>query len=67
MHVATQSAASLTVAVPSRLYSTPSKSKPLAGLRIAVKDLFDVRGMKTSGGSRALFEMSERCCDAETN
>lgn len=37
----------------------PSKSKPLAGLRIAVKDLYDLRGMKTSGGNRALFEMSK--------
>ena len=59
MRVATQSAASLTAAVPSRLYSTPSKSKPLTGLRIAVEDLFDFRGIKTSGRNRALFEMSE--------
>ena len=59
LRVATQSAAGLTVAVPSRLYFTPSKSKPLAGLRIAVKDLFDLRGMKTSGGNRALYEMGE--------
>lgn len=28
-------------------------------MRIAVKDLFDLRGMKTSGGSRALFDISE--------
>ena len=56
---ATQSAASLTAAVPSRLCSTPSKSKPLTGLRIAVKDLFDFRGIKTSGRNWAPFEMSE--------
>lgn len=30
----------------------------MAGLRIAVKDLFDLKGMKTSFGNRALFEMS---------
>lgn len=44
------------VAVPSRLYSTPSTSKPLAGLRFAVKDIFHVKGVKTSGGSRAYYE-----------
>lgn len=48
----------MSVAVPSRLYFTPSKQKPLAGLRIAVKDLFDLKGMKTSFGNRALFETS---------
>lgn len=57
--MAAESAGGLTVAIPSRLYFTPSKSKPLAGLRIAVKDLYDLRGMKTSGGNRALFEMSK--------
>ncbi|KKZ66861.1 hypothetical protein EMCG_07467 [[Emmonsia] crescens] len=31
----------LTVGVPSRLYFTPTKEKPLAGLRIAVKDTQD--------------------------
>ncbi|BCR90953.1 uncharacterized protein ACHE_60839S [Aspergillus chevalieri] len=59
LRVATESAGGLTVAVPSRLYFTPSKSKPLAGVRIAVKDLYDLKGMKTSGGNRALFEISK--------
>lgn len=59
LRVATDSAGGLTVAVPSRLYFTPSKSKPLAGVRIAVKDLYDLRGMKTSGGNRALFKISK--------
>lgn len=44
---------SLTVAVPSRLYFTPTKELPLAGLRIAVKDTQDVRGVKTTGSSRS--------------
>lgn len=44
------------IAVPSRLYSTPSASQPLAGLRFAVKDIFHVKGVKTSGGSRAYYE-----------
>ncbi|KAM0463187.1 hypothetical protein ACHAPV_003314 [Trichoderma viride] len=43
----------LTIGVPSRLYFTPTKEKPLAGLRIAVKDTQNVRGVKTTGSSRA--------------
>ncbi|KAL9560862.1 hypothetical protein ACKAV7_015025 [Fusarium commune] len=52
------SAGGLTIAVPSRLYFTPTKEKPLAGLRLGVKDLYDLKGVKTSGGNRALYEMS---------
>jgi len=44
--------------VPSRLYYTPTPEKPLAGVRLAVKDNYDLKGMKTSGGSRALFEIN---------
>ncbi|KAL7924435.1 amidase signature domain-containing protein [Trichoderma austrokoningii] len=43
----------LTIGVPSRLYFTPTEEKPLAGLRIAVKDTQNVRGVKTTGSSRA--------------
>jgi len=43
----------LTIAVPSRLYFTPTEEKPLAGLRIAVKDTQDVRRIRTTGSSRA--------------
>ncbi|CAG8371447.1 unnamed protein product [Penicillium salamii] len=43
----------LTIAVPSRLYFTPTEEKPLAGLRIAVKDTQDVRGVRTTGSSRS--------------
>ncbi|KAJ5113150.1 amidase [Penicillium angulare] len=43
----------LTIAVPSRLYFMPTDEKTLAGLRIAVKDTQDVRGIKTTGSSRA--------------
>lgn len=52
------SAGGLTIAVPSRLYSTTTEDKPLAGVRLAVKDLYDLKGVKTSGGNRALFEMT---------
>ncbi|GKU07434.1 glutamyl-trna amidotransferase subunit a [Fusarium langsethiae] len=54
-----QSAAALTIAVPSRLYFTPSAEQPLAGLRIGIKDLFDMKGVKTSFGSKAWYEMSQ--------
>ncbi|CAG7975139.1 unnamed protein product [Penicillium salamii] len=43
----------LTLGVPSRLYFTPTEEKPLAGLRIAIKDTQDVRGVKTTGSSRS--------------
>ncbi|EJP61907.1 amidase-like protein [Beauveria bassiana ARSEF 2860] len=35
------------VAVPSRLYHTPTPEKPLNGLRVAIKDNIDVAGVKT--------------------
>ncbi|KAH7041373.1 amidase signature domain-containing protein [Microdochium trichocladiopsis] len=48
------------VAVPSRLYfPAPSVEKPLSGVRVGVKDLYDLKGLKTSGGSRAWFELYE--------
>lgn len=40
------------IPVPSRLYSL-NDDRPLAGYRVAVKDLFDMKGLITSGGSRA--------------
>jgi Amidase len=43
------------VAVPSRLYSTKTPSQPLAGVRLAVKDIFDIKGIRTSAGSRAWY------------
>lgn len=46
------------IIVPSRLASliTIGDSGPLAGLRFAVKDIFHVTGLKTSGGSRAYYQ-----------
>ncbi|KAF6833102.1 amidase [Colletotrichum plurivorum] len=46
----------LLVPVPSRIYSLHDP-RPLAGLRMGVKDLFDMEGVKTSGGSRVYLEM----------
>lgn len=58
LRAAISSAGGLTIGVPSRLYFTPTADKPLAGLRLGIKDLYDLKGLKTSGGSRALFDTS---------
>jgi Asp-tRNA(Asn)/Glu-tRNA(Gln) amidotransferase A subunit family amidase len=49
------------VVVPSRSYSSSKKvsNKPLLGVRIAVKDSFDVKGFKTTLCSRAWTEYHE--------
>lgn len=49
------SAASLTIGVPSRLYFTPTEEKPLAGVRIGVKDIYALAGVKRSNGNRAWY------------
>ncbi|KAF2751970.1 amidase signature enzyme [Sporormia fimetaria CBS 119925] len=41
---------------PSRSYYRHEPSKPLNGLRFAVKDVIDVAGLKTGNGSRAWLE-----------
>ena len=46
----------MTIAVPSKIYSSTS-AKPLAGARIAIKDIFSVAGLKTSCGSRAYYAL----------
>ncbi len=43
------------VGVPSRLYYTKSADQPLAGVRLGVKDIYDVAGVKTSNGNRAWY------------
>ena len=48
---------SLTIGVPSRLYYTPTAEKPLAGVRIGVKDIYDIAGVKTSCGNRAFYDL----------
>lgn len=48
----------LSVAVPSRLYyPEPSEDKPLSGKRLAVEDIYDLKGVRTSAGNRAYREM----------
>ncbi|EME46472.1 hypothetical protein DOTSEDRAFT_70467 [Dothistroma septosporum NZE10] len=48
---------SLAVAVPSRLYFTKTAEKPLAGVRLGIKDIYDVAGVKTSNGNRAWYHL----------
>ncbi|KAL4794887.1 amidase signature domain-containing protein [Aspergillus venezuelensis] len=52
-----QGYASVTIGVPSRLYFTKTAEKPLAGVRLGVKDLFDIKGVKTGCGNRAYYEV----------
>ncbi|KIW82970.1 hypothetical protein Z517_02213 [Fonsecaea pedrosoi CBS 271.37] len=55
---ASMSAGALTIGLPSRLYFTRTPEQPLAGFRVAVKDLYDLQGLKTSGGNRAFYTMA---------
>ncbi|KAJ5974586.1 hypothetical protein N7481_011796 [Penicillium waksmanii] len=54
---ATEGAMTKSIAVPSRLYYTPTTDRPLAGLRCGVKDIFDLKGLRTSGGNRAFYDL----------
>jgi hypothetical protein len=45
------------IPVPSRIYSW-SDDRPFAGFRISIKDLYDIKGLQTSGGSRAWAEIT---------
>ncbi|KAF2091894.1 glutamyl-tRNA amidotransferase [Saccharata proteae CBS 121410] len=47
----------LAVAVPSRLYYPRSEKKPLNGVRLGVKDLYDIAGLRTSCGNRAWYHL----------
>ena len=51
------SGTSATVGVPSRLYFSPTPNKPLAGVQVAIKDIFDIKGVKTGAGSRAYHDI----------
>lgn len=46
---------SLTITVPSRLYFTKTADKPLAGVRLGVKDIYHIAGLRTSCGCRAYY------------
>ncbi|KAI1106445.1 amidase family protein [Jackrogersella minutella] len=46
------------IPVPSRIYSW-GDTRPFAGYRVAIKDLFDIKGLVTSGGSQAWAQITE--------
>ncbi|KAI2616304.1 amidase family protein [Hypoxylon sp. NC1633] len=46
------------IPVPSRIHSW-GDPRPFAGYRVAIKDLFDMKGLITSGGSQAWAEITE--------
>lgn len=47
------------IAVPSRLYSKYSPDRPLAGARLSLKDIFRLKGVKTTMMSRAFTALHE--------
>jgi hypothetical protein len=49
-------AQSLTISVPSKLYYNKTADKPLAGVRLGVKDIYDIASIKTSCGNRAYYD-----------
>lgn len=53
----TSGSASLTIGVPSRLYYTKTAEKPLAGVRIGIKDIYRLAGVKGSNGNRAWYNL----------
>ncbi|WVO18177.1 hypothetical protein L204_105880 [Cryptococcus depauperatus] len=55
-------AGNLLIPVPSRLYSMGNSStpKPLVGSRVAVKDVFDMKGVYTAAGSRVYREWKKK-------
>ncbi|KAL2845505.1 amidase signature domain-containing protein [Aspergillus pseudoustus] len=55
LSAALQGVTSVTIGVPSRLYYTKTDKKPLAGVRLGVKDIYDVKGVKTGCGNRAYY------------
>ncbi|KFZ07187.1 hypothetical protein V501_06686 [Pseudogymnoascus sp. VKM F-4519 (FW-2642)] len=46
----------LSLAVPSRLMYKPTAEKPLAGMRVGIKDVFDLKGIHTGNGNRAFAQ-----------
>jgi hypothetical protein len=48
---------SSTIGVSSRLYYTKTDTQPLAGVRLGVKDIYDIAGVKSSLGNRAYYDL----------
>ncbi|KAK0128233.1 hypothetical protein ONS95_000211 [Cadophora gregata] len=56
-----------TIAVPSRLYFSPDDAKPLHGVRVAVKDIYNLKGVKTAGSSRSYRELYPECTESASS
>jgi hypothetical protein len=55
----------LSIAVPSRLYyPPPTKDMPLSGKRLGVKDIYDLKDVRTGGGNRAYRDLAEPAPDS---
>lgn len=44
--------------IPSLDGPAPGNNKPLRGLRFAVKDIFDIKGLRVTAGNRAYYSLS---------
>jgi len=54
-----------TFAVPSKLYyPAPTIERPLEGKRLVVKDIYDLKGIRTTGGSRGFHEISRLAAES---
>lgn len=45
------------IPVPSRLYFQTTDDKPLAGVRVGVKDVYHIKGVKTGAASRDYYSL----------
>lgn len=59
--VNTLSDSTIGIPVPSRLYTKglATECRPFEGLRVGVKDIIDLKGVRTSNGNRAWFKLYE--------
>ncbi|KAI9834946.1 MAG: hypothetical protein M1819_002669 [Sarea resinae] len=48
----------LSVIVPSRTLTSPTKTKPLEGLRFVVKDMYRIEGLRTTLGNRGYYDVN---------
>ncbi|KAG9230420.1 hypothetical protein BJ875DRAFT_499140 [Amylocarpus encephaloides] len=48
----------LSVIVPSRTVTSPTKPRPLEGLRFAVKDMYRIEGLQNTLGSRSYYHVN---------
>ncbi|KAJ5106161.1 hypothetical protein N7456_002836 [Penicillium angulare] len=59
LHASGKFYTSLGVAVPSRIPGIHAKDKPLGGVRFAVKDVFEIEGLRVTAGDRSFYSLSK--------